>query len=98
MGNDVFLLTLYGFHCNMISFHQFYRTCHVQKMFFDIENLKTQAFTIEFDKIDTVGPDNVAFDPYREITDAFKALPSGLPFLRSFLSDPKSYIEPLSDA
>lgn len=72
----------------------FHRTCYVEKTFFDIKKLLAQQIVIEFDKLDTIGPDNVHFDPVCETTAAFKALPHGLPFLRSFLSDPMSYIVP----
>ncbi|KAG4071153.1 hypothetical protein HA402_003285 [Bradysia odoriphaga] len=72
-------------------------TCYVEKTLFDVKKLLAQDLKIEFDNIDMIGPGNVTFDPFRETTDAFKALPSGLPFLRSFLSDPMSYIAPIVD-
>ncbi|XP_037039549.1 uncharacterized protein LOC119076737 [Bradysia coprophila] len=72
-------------------------TCYVEKTLFDIKKLLMQEVKIEFDNVDMVGPGNVTFDPFRETTDAFKALPSGLSFLRSFLSDPMSYMAPIAD-
>lgn len=53
-----------------------------------------QEYAIKLDKIETVGPRSVYFEPPCETTDEFKSLPTGLPFLRAFLVNPKSYLKP----
>lgn len=53
-----------------------------------------QEIIIALDKIDCVGPGNVTFQPACETTNGFNSLECGLPFLRAFLSDSKSYLVP----
>lgn len=75
-------------------FWKFDRQCFVEKSVFDIEKYLMQELTIKVDLIDDVGPRNVFFKPSCETTDEFKSLPIGLPFLRSFLVNPKLYLLP----
>lgn len=70
------------------------KQCYIEQTVFDIKKYISQEYVIKLDKIDSVGPRNVFFEPACETTDEFKNLPVGFPFLRAFLSNPKSFLRP----
>lgn len=90
MDKSIFFLFL---NFDSVSTHKS-RQCFVEKTEFDTQRLIWQEIFIQVDRIQDVGPTNVIFKPACETTDEFKRLEHGVPFLRTFLRDSKSYLMP----